>query len=173
MEHLRTITSSPSIISSSSSAYFKSGRSAALKANSTTTIFKSNTLSDPDNDSVILSMSMILQLQCIQDIENYDYSKQKKYNIFNDQILVLDKNMTDNDVYEFIKSKGIPLLEEIYTFIKSVYDCSQYSSECNIISLIYINTILHFGEINLTYYNWKSLILLAIIIAQVLYLLIL
>ena len=135
------------------------GRSAALKANSTSTIFATGSLTNPDMDGVIISMSMVMQLQMISDLDKYDYTVQERFSIFDDIIYSNDENGKN-------ERKVIPKLECIYKFIKDVFDCSQYSEECNIISLVYVNSVLSLSGMILHSGNWRSILLTAMLIAQ-------
>ena len=57
-------------------------------------------------------------------------------------------------------------MDNIYEFIKALYDCAQFSAECCIISLVYINRMIAFTSTPLLPTNWRPLILCAIMVAQ-------
>jgi len=51
-------------------------------------------------------------------------------------------------------------------FMKALYDCAQFSPECTIISLVYINRLIAFTELPLQPTNWRPLILVSLLVAQ-------
>lgn len=51
-------------------------------------------------------------------------------------------------------------------FINHVYTAARYSSECNIISLIYVNRLTSSGKMPLTMNNWRGIWISAIVLAQ-------
>lgn len=59
-----------------------------------------------------------------------------------------------------------PTIEGITEFIKALYECAQFSTECCIICLVYINRIISFTEMPLQSTNWRPLILCALLVAQ-------
>jgi hypothetical protein len=60
----------------------------------------------------------------------------------------------------------VPPLEYIYKFVKAVADCAQFSAECNIISLVFVNRLIAFTGMSLHACNWRSVLLTALLIAQ-------
>lgn len=50
--------------------------------------------------------------------------------------------------------------------MKALYDCAQFSPECCIISLVYINRIIAFTEMPLQPTNWRPLVLCSLLVAQ-------
>jgi hypothetical protein len=59
-----------------------------------------------------------------------------------------------------------PSSEQILDFIKALYDCAQFSPECCIISLVYINRLVAFTEMPLQPTNWRPLVLCSLLVAQ-------
>jgi hypothetical protein len=57
-------------------------------------------------------------------------------------------------------------VENIFEFMKALYDCAQFSPECCIICLVYINRLIAFTEIPLQPTNWRPLILCSLLVAQ-------
>ncbi len=55
-----------------------------LKSNSTSSVFAQSSLTDPDVDELILSMSMVLQLHMIQDADGSPKESQEVFAIFDD-----------------------------------------------------------------------------------------
>ncbi len=59
-----------------------------------------------------------------------------------------------------------PSVENIYEFMKALYDCAQFSPECCIICLVYINRLIAFTGMPLYPTNWRPLILCSLLVAQ-------
>ena len=51
-------------------------------------------------------------------------------------------------------------------FIEALYNCVQFSSECCIISLIYINRIIALTGLSLQNTNWRPLVFVSLMISQ-------
>lgn len=50
--------------------------------------------------------------------------------------------------------------------MKALYDCAQFSPECCIICLVYINRLIAFTNLPLQPTNWRPLILSSLLVAQ-------
>ena len=59
-----------------------------------------------------------------------------------------------------------PKVENINEFMKALYDCAQFSPECCIICLVYINRLIAFTNLPLQPTNWRPLILSSLLVAQ-------
>lgn len=59
-----------------------------------------------------------------------------------------------------------PTVENIFDFMKALYDCAQFSPECCIICLVYINRLIAFTGMPLYPTNWRPLILCSLLVAQ-------
>ena len=59
-----------------------------------------------------------------------------------------------------------PTIENIQEFIKALYDCAQFSPECCIICLVYINRLIAFTEMPLQPTNWRPMLLCSLLVAQ-------
>ena len=58
------------------------------------------------------------------------------------------------------------MIDNIAEFIKALYDCAQFSPECCIICLVYINRLIAFTEMPLQPTNWRPLMLCSLLVAQ-------
>jgi hypothetical protein len=59
-----------------------------------------------------------------------------------------------------------PTIDNIFEFIKTLFDCAQFSPECCVISLIYINRLTALTEQPLLSTNWRSIVLCSLLVAQ-------
>ncbi len=62
--------------------------------------------------------------------------------------------------------RQMPEVKNIYEFMKALYECAQYSPECCIICLVYINRLIAFTGMPLEPTNWRPLILCSLLVAQ-------
>ena len=51
-------------------------------------------------------------------------------------------------------------------FIAYLYRGAEYSAECNIMALVYINRLTSMNQLLLTYLNWRSVWVVVIMLAQ-------
>jgi hypothetical protein len=54
----------------------------------------------------------------------------------------------------------------IYRFIRALFQAAQLTAECAIITLVYIERLLNYGEIDLCHSNWRRIVLGAIMLAS-------
>ena len=63
-------------------------------------------------------------------------------------------------------SDGMPSEDTIFQCIKSIYSVAEFSVECLVISLLYIERVRSLTKLNLRKSNWQPLLLAAMIVAQ-------
>ena len=51
-------------------------------------------------------------------------------------------------------------------YMSSIFEISQFSPECNVIALVYVQRLMAFSGIALTSKNWRPLLLSALLLAQ-------
>ena len=73
-----------------------------------------------------------------------------------------DANM---DMLEKIRAGAVPTLDVVYRFLVDCYNKKHYSDECNIIAIIYLYRMLS-PNLPLSNRNWRSLWVVAVILAQ-------
>ncbi|KAL8427447.1 hypothetical protein Efla_003894 [Eimeria flavescens] len=59
-----------------------------------------------------------------------------------------------------------PSSAEIFDFIATLYDTAQYSVECNVLALLYVNRLIAFSGLTLNDRNWRPILFTALLIAQ-------
>jgi hypothetical protein len=62
--------------------------------------------------------------------------------------------------------KNVPDQRFIYKFMKNLFTAAQLTAECAIVTLIYLERVLTYAEIDLCPSNWKRLLLGAILLAS-------
>ena len=136
------------------------------KSSSGSTMFIKSTMDKPDIKSVIHAVATILQSQMLEDIKlgkHLDPSKDEFF--FSEEKYILEKpDQFDEARLQLLRST--PSVENMYEFIKALFDCAQFSPECCIVALVYINRIIAFTGIPLQPTTWRPLILSSLLVAQ-------
>lgn len=57
-------------------------------------------------------------------------------------------------------------MEDIESFMTAIYECAEFSPECNVLSLLYINRLIAFTGLPLHSGNWRPLVFISLIVAQ-------
>ncbi|KAG5179306.1 hypothetical protein JKP88DRAFT_349989 [Tribonema minus] len=127
--------------------------------NSTSTIFASSTLSNPDADQIILCMSAVLKAQMEHDC-TIPLDSQSAFGLFE------MPGQGDAQGGLVRGDSGGDNIDDIYAFVHRIYSMAQFSPECCIISLVYINRIISTAQLPLHSANWRPLVLASLILAQ-------
>jgi hypothetical protein len=141
--------------------FFSPKIKASAKASSTSTLYLTSTIAVPNNDETILAVSTVLQCQMLDDpkaIKAYLGKVGPSFDMFND-----DNHMPRS------KQKAVgraPVVEEIYKFMSSIFEIAQFSPECNVIALVYLQRLMAFSGIALMSKNWRPLLLSSLLLAQ-------
>eukprot|EP00457_Paulinella_chromatophora_P014769 gb/GEZN01015249.1/.p1 GENE.gb/GEZN01015249.1/~~gb/GEZN01015249.1/.p1 ORF type:complete len:252 (+),score=37.42 gb/GEZN01015249.1/:26-781(+) len=124
-----------------------------LKSNSTSSIWARGTLVVPKLSDVISSVSTMLHCQMMRDL-SASPEKTKMLPFFQED------NFTGKSIRE------IPSVKEIYKFLQKIFEVGQFSPECCVISLIYVNRLVGLTGVPLTCGNWKPITVSALGLAQ-------
>jgi len=123
------------------------------RSNSTSSIFCTGSITDPNMSELVSSVSTMLHCQMMRDVDSHE-SKKKMLPYF------CEENYTGKRV------KEIPNVKMIYTFLKQVFEVGQFNAECCVISLVYINRLIGVTGVPLTQSNWKPVSVSALVLAQ-------
>jgi len=135
-------------------------------ANTTGSMYISSTITSPNVKSIIQAVSTILHSQMLEDqgsgkelIPGSDlyYFSEEKY---------IKEKPEEFDEQRKALLRETPTADNIYEFMKALYDCAQFSPECCIICLVYINRLIAFTGMPLHPTNWRPLILCSLLVAQ-------
>jgi len=133
---------------------------APRNVNSTSSIFASSTLAQPDTDQIILCMSAVLQIQMTHDVDAPGHLREK-FRLFEEP-----PENGEIDLPADAASDSLPSVDEIYSLLSGIFRRAQFSAECNIIALIYINRVIAKSNLPLHRGNWRTIVLSAVILAQ-------
>lgn len=128
------------------------------KSNSTSTLKLGCSLYTPDTDRLMLGVGHMMHFQMNRDSERAKKGKEfSKMNLFNEYRFSPFEDDKDGDVAS---------VEEMYNFIKSVFELAQFSPECVVICYIYVNRVTTAGNIQLHAKNWRPIVLISLLLAQ-------
>ena len=137
-----------------------------FKSSSTSNIFLDSTISSPNVKNIIKSVSIILQSQLNEDMNLGKTISKKSDLYFFSEDKYVDEYPQYFDKQRIENIRKIPSLDDMINFIEALYNCVQFSSECCIISLIYINRIIALTGLSLQNTNWRPLIFVSLMISQ-------
>ena len=137
-----------------------------FKSSSTSNIFLDTTISSLNVKNMIKAVSTILQSQLNEDMNLGKTISKKSDLYFFSEEKYIDEFPQYFDKQRIENIKKIPTLDDMINFIEALYNCVQFSSECCIISLIYINRIIALTGLSLQTTNWRPLIFVSLMISQ-------
>ncbi|EDO49063.1 predicted protein, partial [Nematostella vectensis] len=127
------------------------------KCNSCSTIFiDDSTVSQPNLKSTIKCVSLAVYYH----IKNRD-PEVRTVDIFDEKLHPLMNDPVPNN-YDKID----PEQRHIYKFIKTLFHAAQLTAECAIITLVYLERLLTYAEIDVYPGNWKRILLGAILLSS-------
>jgi len=136
------------------------------KSSSTGNIMLSSTMDNPDIKLIIKSVSTLLHSNLLDDMEDEKSIDPKSDLYFFDEEKYIAENPSAFTEERKELLRKVPTPEDINGFIQALYDIAQFSGECCVICLIYLNRIFALTSIPLLPTSWRPLILIAIIISQ-------
>jgi len=128
------------------------------KSNSCSTIFiDDNTASQPNLKMMLKCVSLAIYYH----VKNRSPGEASLMDIFDEKLHPLSKEGVPSDY-----ARVNPEHKHIYRFIKNLFSAAQLSSECAIISLIYLERLITYAEIDAHPSNWKRIVLGAVLLAS-------
>lgn len=127
------------------------------KYNSCSTIYvNDSTVSQPNLKSAIrlVSSAIHFHIKSRTGDRSQEIFDEKAFPISNDSRVPVDYD------------KIVPDHRVIYKFMKNLFTSAQLTSECAIVTLIYLERVLTYAEIDLCPANWKRLVLGSILLAS-------
>eukprot|EP00826_Nyctotherus_ovalis_P051959 TRINITY_DN6531_c0_g1_i6.p1 TRINITY_DN6531_c0_g1~~TRINITY_DN6531_c0_g1_i6.p1 ORF type:complete len:279 (+),score=94.46 TRINITY_DN6531_c0_g1_i6:694-1530(+) len=134
------------------------------KSSTTSSIMASSTITKPDVKSMVHAVATILQSQMLES-SGEKLEEQKDLYYFSEEKYIREKpEAFDEERLALLRET--PTIDNINEFIQALYDCAQFSPECCVICLIYINRIIAFTGMHLHPSNWRPLVLCALLVGQ-------
>ncbi|XP_072524792.1 cyclin-Y-like isoform X1 [Salminus brasiliensis] len=116
-----------------------------------------NTVSQPNLKFTIKCVSLAIYYH----IKNRDPDGQSLLDIFDEKLHPLSKCEVPVDY-----DKQNPEQRQIYRFIRTLFSSAQLTAECAIATLVYLERLLTYAEIDMCPGNWKRIVLGAILLAS-------
>ncbi|XP_041751922.1 cyclin-Y-like isoform X1 [Coregonus clupeaformis] len=128
------------------------------KHSSCSTIFlDDNTVSQPNLKFTIKCVSLAIYYH----IKNRDTDGGMRQDIFDEKLHPLSKSEVPSDY-----DKHDPEQKQIYRFVRTLFSAAQLTAECAIVTLVYVERLLTYAEIDIGPENWKRIVLGAILLAS-------
>uniref|UniRef100_A0A8C4IB27 Cyclin Y n=1 Tax=Dicentrarchus labrax TaxID=13489 RepID=A0A8C4IB27_DICLA len=128
------------------------------KYSSCSTIFlDDNTASQPNLKYTIKCVSLAIYYH----IKNRDTEGGMLLDIFDEKLHPLSKSEVPLDY-----DQHDPEQKQIYRFVRTLFSAAQLTSECAIVTLVYLERLLTYAEIDICPGNWKRIVLGAILLAS-------
>ncbi|KAK3082617.1 hypothetical protein FSP39_000585 [Pinctada imbricata] len=126
------------------------------KYSSCSTIFiDDSTVSQPNLKNTIKAVAFAIYFH----IRNRDSNRTLE--IFDEKIHPLSREMVPDDY-----DRRDPEHKQIYRFVRTLFSAAQLTAECAIVTLVYLERLLHYAEIDIMPANWKRIVLGAILLAS-------
>ena len=136
------------------------------KSSSTSSIFLDTTITTPEVKNMIKAVSIMIYTQLTEDkaLTKKISEKSDLYYFSEEKYIKEYPQYFDRQKIENIQKE--PTIDEIIDFIDALYNCVQFSSECCIIGLIYINRIIALTGLSLQNTNWRPLVFVSLMMSQ-------
>ena len=119
-------------------------------------------MSVPDNDEIMLSVGTVVK--CI--LARYASETAPPIDMDKELRLFDERYHRDSAREAKLEEETKTSAEDVFHFLKSVFEMAQFSPECNTISLVLINRFLNKTKMVLHEFNWRALLLCSLLIAQ-------
>ncbi|XP_018407818.1 PREDICTED: cyclin-Y isoform X2 [Nanorana parkeri] len=118
------------------------------------------------DDSTVSQPNLKYTIKCVAlaiyyHIKNRDGDGRLLLDIFDERLHPLTKSEVPSD-YE----KHDPEQKHIYRFVRTLFSAAQLTAECAIVTLVYLERLLTYAEIDICPVNWKRIVLGAILLAS-------
>lgn len=134
--------------------------------NTTSSLHISSTITAPNVKSIIQAVSTIIHSQLLEDMGLGKKIPEDSDLFFFSEEKYIKEKPEEFDEQRKALLRETPTVDNIYEFMKALYDCAQFSPECCIICLVYINRLIAFTGMPLHPTNWRPLLLCSLLVAQ-------
>ena len=135
-------------------------------SNTTSNVKLDNTITKPDAKKVINAVATILHSQMVEDAANPKKIDEKSdLFFFSEEKYILERPEEYNESRKALL-REMPTIDSIAEFMNALYECGQFSIECCVVCLVYINRFISITEMPLQPTNWRPLVLCALLEAQ-------
>lgn len=126
------------------------------KSSSCSTIYlDDSTVSQPNLKNTVKCVSLAIYYH----IKNRQ--SERRIDIFDERLHPLTREPVPNDY-----DSHNPEHRQIYKFVRTLFNAAQLTAECAIITLVYLERLLTYAELDVASCNWKRIVLGAILLAS-------
>ncbi|XP_058984685.1 cyclin-Y-like [Musca domestica] len=126
------------------------------KSSSCSTIYlDDSTVSQPNLKNTVKCVSLAIYYH----IKNRQFDR--RLDIFDEKLHPLTHDPVPNDY-----DSHNPEHRQIYKFVRTLFNAAQLTAECAIITLVYLERLLTYAELDIAPCNWKRMVLGAILLAS-------
>lgn len=136
------------------------------RSNTTSSAQIGSSLHNPNVRSILQSVSTIIHSQMIEDssMGRQIQSTSDLFYFSEEKYIREHPEMFDEERKAMLRKT--PTIDDIFEFMRALYECAQFSPECCIICLVYINRLIAFTGLPLSPTNWRPIILCSYLIGQ-------
>ncbi|XP_051910709.1 cyclin-Y isoform X1 [Hippocampus zosterae] len=118
------------------------------------------------DDSTVSQPNLKYTIKCVAlaifyHIRNREVDGRMLLDIFDEKLHPLSKSEVPPDY-----DKHDPEQKQIYRFVRTLFSAAQLTAECAIVTLVYLERLLTYAEIDICPANWKRIVLGAILLAS-------
>ncbi|XP_056594014.1 cyclin-Y isoform X2 [Triplophysa dalaica] len=118
------------------------------------------------DDSTVSQPNLKYTIKCVAlaiyyHIKNRNVDGRMLLDIFDEKLHPLSKSEVPSDY-----DKHHPEQKQIYRFVRTLFSAAQLTAECAIVTLVYLERLLTYAEIDILPANWKRIVLGAILLAS-------
>ncbi|XP_077410680.1 cyclin-Y isoform X4 [Vanacampus margaritifer] len=118
------------------------------------------------DDSTVSQPNLKYTIKCVAlaifyHIRNREVDGRMVLDIFDEKLHPLSKTEVPHDY-----DKHDPEQKQIYRFVRTLFSAAQLTAECAIVTLVYLERLLTYAEIDICPANWKRIVLGAILLAS-------
>ncbi|XP_053676437.1 cyclin-Y-like protein 1 [Anopheles nili] len=126
------------------------------KSSSCSTIYlDDSTVSQPNLKNTVKCVSLAIYYH----IKNR--TSERRIDIFDEKLHPLTRDPVPDDY-----DRHNPEHRQIYKFVRTLFNAAQLTAECAIITLVYLERLLTYAELDIASCNWKRIVLGAILLAS-------
>ena len=144
------------------------------KFNSTGSMFMESTITRPCTDEIIFCVAIVMHdriedgEQALKGPSGMSQSQGMALAMFDttNKPLFPQEDENEDGTLVPVQPGEAPKEDTIYHTIKSIYSIAEFSPECLVISLLYIERVRQLSKLELDLSNWQPVLLAAMIVAQ-------
>lgn len=132
-----------------------------VKYNSTSSLYIDSTISKPCIDEIIFCVSIAIHDRIHEGEERRRQSEEQ-----GEPFPIMFDASHRHPLFNQQQPEEGPSEQSIFQIIKSIYTIAEFSSECLVISLLYIERLCSTAKMALLRNNWQPILLSAMVVAQ-------